>query len=159
MVDVVPPGRRGFTLVEILIVVVILGVLAGLVVPQLAEASEEAKRSAFVTDLRWFTDAAVLYVNETGSFPEDFSTGTVSGDFADYVDADVWTRITPIGGRWDVERESMSVTSAIGVHFNGSGTSRDDDYMTPIDRLIDDGDLTTGSFRRLTSGRYYSVIR
>ena len=35
--------RNGFTLVEILIVVVILGILAAIVIPQFSNASEEAK--------------------------------------------------------------------------------------------------------------------
>ena len=38
------PRRTGFTLVEILIVVVILGILAAIVIPQFAGASEEARR-------------------------------------------------------------------------------------------------------------------
>jgi prepilin-type N-terminal cleavage/methylation domain-containing protein len=42
--------RSGFTLVEILIVVVILGILAAIVIPQFTEASTEAKLSSLCTD-------------------------------------------------------------------------------------------------------------
>lgn len=42
----VPAARRAFTLVEVLIVVVILGILAAIVVPQFANASAEAQHAA-----------------------------------------------------------------------------------------------------------------
>ena len=51
------------------------------------------------------------------------------------------------------------MTSALGVHFDGTGQTRDDMYMREIDALVDDGDLATGRFRKLEDGRYYSIIR
>ena len=54
-------ASRAFTLVEILIVVLILGILAAIVVPQFAGAAEESRRSAFVTELKVFMDGAELY--------------------------------------------------------------------------------------------------
>ena len=44
--------NKGFTLVEILIVVIILGILAAIVVPKFTEASDDAKLSALTTDLK-----------------------------------------------------------------------------------------------------------
>ncbi|MBX3386663.1 MAG: prepilin-type N-terminal cleavage/methylation domain-containing protein [Phycisphaeraceae bacterium] len=44
--------RRAFTLVEILIVVVILGILAALVIPQFSSATQEAAANATYTDLQ-----------------------------------------------------------------------------------------------------------
>ena len=44
--------RKGFTLVEILIVVVILGILAAVVIPQFTSASESAKGSSLVSQLQ-----------------------------------------------------------------------------------------------------------
>jgi general secretion pathway protein G len=45
-------AKHGFTLVEILIVVVILGILAAIVIPQFTQASTEAKQSSLVSDLQ-----------------------------------------------------------------------------------------------------------
>ncbi|MHC4324034.1 MAG: prepilin-type N-terminal cleavage/methylation domain-containing protein [Planctomycetota bacterium] len=53
--------KSGFTLVEILIVVVILGILAAIVIPQFTEASTEAKTSALVTDLQAMRSQIELY--------------------------------------------------------------------------------------------------
>jgi len=44
--------KTGFTLVEILIVVIILGILAAIVIPQFTEASNDARSSALTSDLQ-----------------------------------------------------------------------------------------------------------
>lgn len=53
--------KTGFTLVEILIVVVILGILAAIVIPQFTEASTEAKTSSLCTDLQSVRSQIELY--------------------------------------------------------------------------------------------------
>ncbi len=53
--------RNGFTLVEILIVVVILGILAAIVIPQFSSASEDAKLSSLVSDLQTIRSQIQLY--------------------------------------------------------------------------------------------------
>ena len=54
-------AKSGFTLVEILIVVVILGILAAIVIPQFTEASTEAKTSRLCTDLQSVRSQIELY--------------------------------------------------------------------------------------------------
>jgi general secretion pathway protein G len=54
-------AKRGFTLVEILIVVVILGILAAIVIPQFTEASTEAKLSSLCSDLQTMRSQIELY--------------------------------------------------------------------------------------------------
>ena len=54
-------AKSGFTLVEILIVVVILGILAAIVSPQFTEASTEAKTSSLCTDLQTVRSQIELY--------------------------------------------------------------------------------------------------
>ena len=54
-------AKSGFTLVEILIVVVILGILAAIVIPQFTEASTEAKTSSLCTDLQTVRSQIELY--------------------------------------------------------------------------------------------------
>ncbi len=54
-------AQKGFTLVEILIVVVILGILAAIVVPQFTQASTEAKVSSSLSSLQSLRSQIELY--------------------------------------------------------------------------------------------------
>jgi general secretion pathway protein G len=77
-------AEKGFTLVEILIVVVILGILAAIVIPQFTSASTEAKESALVSDLQAVRSQIELYkIHHNDNLPGtqggvDFSTAMTS---------------------------------------------------------------------------------
>ena len=62
--------RNGFTLVEILIVVVILGILAAIVVPQFTSASQEAVKGALASQIQTIESQVELYrVQNQGALP------------------------------------------------------------------------------------------
>jgi general secretion pathway protein G len=73
---------KAFTLVEILIVVVILGILAAIVIPQFTNASQEAQRGNVVTQLQTLRNQVELFrVRNNGQNPVMVGTGTAA--FAD----------------------------------------------------------------------------
>jgi general secretion pathway protein G len=53
--------RRGFTLVEILIVVIILGILAAIVIPQFTNASQDARKNSLTSQLQTLRSQLELY--------------------------------------------------------------------------------------------------
>jgi len=62
---------KGFTLVEILIVVIILGILAAIVIPQFTEASNDARKSALQSDLQTVRSQLELYkVQHLDTYPD-----------------------------------------------------------------------------------------
>lgn len=148
-------ARSAFTLVEILIVVVILGILAAIVVPQFTGATDEARMGAFVSSLKTYADACEYFSAKEGHFPPDSSSGTMPPEFAGYVDQDEFESPTPLGGVWDTEFNDSGVTAAVGVHFQGVPVP---DYMQQVDEIFDDGDLSTGLFQQLAADRFYYVV-
>jgi general secretion pathway protein G len=62
-------GPRGFTLIEIMVVIVILGVLAALVVPRVLDRPDEARAVAARTDIASIMQALKLYRLDNQRFP------------------------------------------------------------------------------------------
>lgn len=150
---------RAFTLVEILIVVVILGVLSAIVIPSFAVANDEARQATFASNLRIMEDGCAIFLVQNGVWPDDGSSGEIPEGLDEYIPTDDYENGTPIGGVWDCENnDAGGVTFAIGVHFDGTGITRDDTYMNAIDAMLNDGDVETGAFRRIAGGRYYTVM-
>lgn len=60
---------RGFTLIELMVVIVILGILAGLIVPRIMGRPEEARRMKARVQLESIETALKLYKLDNGHYP------------------------------------------------------------------------------------------
>ena len=77
---------RAFTLIEVLIVVIILGILAAVVIPQFSDASSDAKLSALQTNLHTIRSQLQLYKmqhNDTWPTLASFTAQMTAGTKAD----------------------------------------------------------------------------
>lgn len=80
--------QEGFTLVELMIVVVILGILAGIGVQQYGNIQERAREAAHAANKKVLTNAANMWLIMDGDFGEDTEVEFKGkeNDLAQYVD-------------------------------------------------------------------------
>ncbi len=62
-------GEAGFTLIEVIVVVLILGLLASIVVPRIVGRTDTAKRTAAAVTIRQLENALKLYRADNGFYP------------------------------------------------------------------------------------------
>lgn len=156
---------KGFTLVEILIVVVILGILAAIVVPQFTNASNEAVKGALSSQLQTINSQVELYrVRNQGAYPNfsgDANFGwnaLVGGEYLKEAPRNGYTRSATIdaveelgapgsetrnSGRGWAWFENMSTVYAVGFNPSTNLLAHEDGYETyvpgaDIDEVEDD---------------------
>lgn len=62
-------GSKGFTLIEVMVVIVILGILATLIVPRIMDRPEEARRTKAALDIQAISQALALYRLDNHVYP------------------------------------------------------------------------------------------
>lgn len=100
-----PRAVRGFTLIELMVVLVIIGVLAALIVPNVLDRTDDARATAARTDVNNLVQALKLYKLDNQRFPSAEqgleslvrkpTTGTIPPNWKPYLDklpADPWGR-------------------------------------------------------------------
>jgi general secretion pathway protein G len=114
---------RGFTLVELLVVIVVLAVLAAIVVPRFVGAGERSREAALRSDLKVLRNAVALFYTDTKAYPatlDDLAATTAPATGKDSAGTD--KAIT--AGDWNGPYvESAPDDPISGTPFNYSTTS------------------------------------
>jgi general secretion pathway protein G len=124
-----PSGSAGFTLLELLIVVALIGILATLVVPQFRQTPTKAKEAVLKEDLFTLRDVIDQYFSDKGKYPASLQALVEDG----YLRAIPVDPFTKSAESWQVEMASPdegddSAEGAGGVydvHSGASGTALD----------------------------------
>jgi len=83
-------GYPGFTLVELLVVIVILGLLASIAFPNLLSAYRKARYSRAASDSKTLVTQAILYGNDRGAYPTSVAAMRNDG-YTNIADVDPWS--------------------------------------------------------------------
>ena len=78
-------NKKGFTLIEVLIVVGILGILASFLVPNIVHAHYKGRASRIVSDARIIRDAFLRYHIEQNSWPRSRGWGRIPPELLSYL--------------------------------------------------------------------------
>lgn len=148
------PRHSGFTLVEIMTVLVIIGLLAAMGVPALLRVKTQSQYTAAANDLRTFSAAFDTYSMEAGNWPAESASGVIPVGMEDRIKADAWTKTTLGGAQWDWQNAVSGITA--GIAMTGGDTS--DAQLAEFDSLIDDGNISTGRFRRAGGSPTFVII-
>lgn len=149
---IVPIRKSGFTLVEIMLVVMIIGMLAAVLVPSVNQAVRGRQNAECARKLRAAILAFETYASEEGgAYPTDVSV--MERYYFPYFKIDWWGQPTELGGSWgwNVNQDGFKISISINT------PTKSDAQMKELDRLIDDGDCNTGNFRQVGT-RYHYII-
>lgn len=143
-----PRGRgtaAGFTLVEIMIVVVIIGLLAAMALPAFQRSRMRSQAAILTNDFRQFDSAFQRFFMENGTGPAAAGVGVVPAGMAGFLPTN-YTSPSPLGGGYIWSGPSANI-----VLF---GSSANDTLMQLVDASLDDGVLTTGNFTKIGGSSY-----
>ena len=149
-------GRRGLTIVELAVAVTIVGILAAISVPLSRKIIVTTKGDAVLNDLRVFSGSFQAYVHERGDWPAGSAAGVFPTGMDGYLRQSNWTRVTPIGGKYywnpnSVQNGTRYRAVIVLATVSPNSVTTDTNQLLAIDRAIDDGNLATGNFQLGTS--------
>lgn len=126
--DIVMRSNKGFTLVELIIVIIILGILALLAIPMFTDTSGTAKQSAYKTNLTVMQSSTQLYYYEHGN---------------------VWPGMNEAGSSFGAAKSADAFTNQMTKYTNAAGGVSEDLDKTnypfgPYFREVPSNPMATG---------------
>ncbi len=96
--------RKGVTLIELLIVVMILGVLAGLAIPRIGKSSENAKQATCDQNVNIINEAIERYYIDNEEYPKSLNKILKNDDFFPHGEPEC-----PFGGKYIYKQKDHTV--------------------------------------------------
>ena len=152
--------RSGFTLIEMIIVVIVLGILSMIIIPQITVSTEDAKVSTLQTNVTAMRSAIELYYHQHDEkYPGMKKTDGTGTDVATAAEAatafvDQLTKYTEVSGK--AAGDGATLTNPFGPYIKGGKVPKnpfDDDNDVKCD--ITETDITVRTPDSSTSWLFY----
>jgi len=108
--------KAGFTLLELLMVVIIIAILASLALPQYLRTVAKARRSEALNVLATIRSAEMRYQAQSGQFSSDFTN--LDLDYKDNAAASI-TGPTMAAGSWNYDLTGATNNTAVSINATG----------------------------------------
>lgn len=177
--------KKGFTLIEMMVVVVIIGVLVAILTPQIANLISRARTAKAISDFHTIADAGTKLFIDLGVYPEEgawcaggagappysggaFTTRTLVP--AAYLSKwqgpylKIWPKAHPWGGCVTYlyarctncfDNDGLTNNEAYVHFFDIAGFT--DAIKQEIDKTLDDGNISTGVVKEVRGGLCYFI--
>ena len=100
--------KKGFTLVELLIVIIIIGILAGMMMLSTGAATDKAEATKILSNMRNIKAATIMYYSDNNKWPDATGIEIGTGSSIDeYLDS------TPTGASYDVKQGTAPAKAII----------------------------------------------
>ncbi|MEM9418091.1 MAG: prepilin-type N-terminal cleavage/methylation domain-containing protein [Planctomycetota bacterium] len=135
---------RGFSIIELVIVIVIVGLLAAIAVPRLAAFGANGKYTATHQGFRQIAASLDMYHADYMAYPPNAAIETLPPEMVGYLDKSAFTTPPPIGRAWDWNGEGSGIRDH-GYNLSIHTVSRED--RDEMERRFDNNDPKTGIYR------------
>jgi prepilin-type N-terminal cleavage/methylation domain-containing protein len=120
--------RKGFTLIEMLAVTVIIGILAALFIPQFITSIQKAKQKGTMQDMNGIAKSIIDYITDVGYAPEQSGAMVAGSTFVGEL-TPFYVKAMPMIDQWGTSFYVYCGTAIESAGIGGVTASGPDDFI------------------------------
>ena len=143
-IDKIRQRAYGFTVIELVVVILVLGVLAAVAAPRFIGTVDDATASAEVANAKAFFEAVQVFVAQNNRLPNDAGPGTLPADLQGMIPGTMFSTPSPAGGKYDWDGPPPHSTNDLKLSLSAGTTASATRFYKIMEQAADDGAPGTG---------------